>query len=968
MSSNPSISWKKRPKFNPSRLPKFRSEENAWESVKSHRQHYHDAMHKVENVVSEVTVARGAKLKNYETPEVHLVLPKRKKYSSIINKNATNNANNKNRKVFHQTYAPHFHTVKRTRNKVWNKLATPTPKANRKEAISQAIINALKTNTSRKPMPPTDPKKLDRLSVKQRVAVKVGACQNDPSKAQELRERINKIVKQKAIDLFYYSKGKNAIAEHKKIVHTFSPEKRREKIFIVGKQKSDALKKVKKNRKRVEKEIIKRRLDHANKNARLKKIREEKGVIQQSKMKLLCAIKLASRSSVWWWKLEEGRLLKKAKLRKIMAARAIQEWWKKMLEKAESDARIKFFAETSAARTIQRFYKRYVCKSSGLHAEKSVEIVKRFLIDYQKAESNFSKLVKRYRYKAITVQRLWRRFARISKARLKVLGKMWDAKESQIIVEVYNRRIKSGRKMKAAQKKAMAEDLEARKKNSSKGVPRRTTKKKKKKKAKQNRKKELATLEEEEKKPEGVMDDTKSNNDDNIDDMEEKAAQEESTKNAIMGGTREKRLSLPPEEVRKLMMETLKLSDRKPEPGEIGAAAKGPKSMKVDRKVRMKLLKRCLREKRTKFREDIPELKRKERKRQLKSLRFTMDEVRTLVQNDSRSNRKGSKLLNDKLSIMGNERLVYRALMLYVYSILKPKEIEHLIEEGIEMTEAMYTKKSEKEIRQERKELRKYLSSTIIDTIILSNVNEIIDEKQRILDLIEEENQRTLKIEMEIAAAKAAKVKRNKDIEDDGEEEEEEEEEEEDDDNAADDDDDTEMKKDDVDSSNGSNTFITEGTGNMDNQQPIKSVKAKKKKKKKKKKEKSIFAKKPGSPPNKYLEGDEIYKVFSFDVRFGWIKTADLPKYESGEMRKYRAGDKDREPIQTVVTTPSKTTVNNNKPLSPEAILATSVVKDVFNVASANLHKKISEITEQFVEDMLFKSLENSIKVVMSKL
>ena len=162
MSSNPSISWKKRPKFNPSRLPKFRSEENAWESVKSHRQHYHDAMHKVENVVSEVTVARGAKLKNYETPEVHLVLPKRKKYSSIINKNATNNANNKNRKVFHQTYAPHFHPVKRTRNKVWNKLATPTPKANRKAAMSQAIINALKTNTSRKPMPPTDPKKLER--------------------------------------------------------------------------------------------------------------------------------------------------------------------------------------------------------------------------------------------------------------------------------------------------------------------------------------------------------------------------------------------------------------------------------------------------------------------------------------------------------------------------------------------------------------------------------------------------------------------------------------------------------------------------------------------------------------------------------------------------------------------------------------------------------------------------------------
>ena len=61
-STNPSAAWKKRPKFNPSRLPKFRSEENAWESVNSHRQHYHDALHKVENVVKEVTIARVAAL------------------------------------------------------------------------------------------------------------------------------------------------------------------------------------------------------------------------------------------------------------------------------------------------------------------------------------------------------------------------------------------------------------------------------------------------------------------------------------------------------------------------------------------------------------------------------------------------------------------------------------------------------------------------------------------------------------------------------------------------------------------------------------------------------------------------------------------------------------------------------------------------------------------------------------------
>ena len=74
-------------------------------------------------------------------------------------------------------------------------------------------------------------------------------------------------------------------------------------------------------------------------------------------------------------------------------------------------------------------------------------------------------------------------------------------------------------------------------------------------------------------------------------------------------------------------------------------------------------------------------------------------------------------------------------------------------------------------------------------------------------------------------------------------------------------------------------------------------------------------------------------------------------------MRKYRASDKIENQSKELCHS-SKTTVNNNKPLSPEAILATSVVKDVFNVASANLHKKISEITEQFVEDMLFKSLK----------
>ena len=209
-------SWKKRPKFNPSRLPKFRSEEAAWVSVSSHKQHYHDTLHKPEHILSEVTVARNTKLKNYDVPELHQILP-RSKSSNVHNK--------------HAVAVPHFHTVKRTRHKVWNKLATPTPKATRKAALSQAIVNVLKTNESRKPKPPSNPKSGDRLSAKQRATLKVSACQDNPTKAQELRQRINEIAKQKALDLFYYSQGKNVIAEHKKNIHSFSPHKKKSMLL-----------------------------------------------------------------------------------------------------------------------------------------------------------------------------------------------------------------------------------------------------------------------------------------------------------------------------------------------------------------------------------------------------------------------------------------------------------------------------------------------------------------------------------------------------------------------------------------------------------------------------------------------------------------------------------------------------------------------------------------------------------------
>ena len=158
--------------------------------------------------------------------------------------------------------------------------------------------------------------------------------------------------------------------------------------------------------------------------------------------------------------------------------------------------------------------------------------------------------------------------------------------------------------------------------------------------------------------------------------------------------------------------------------------------MKIDRKIRMKLLKRCLREKRLKFRESIPEMKRKERQRQLKSLRFTMEEVRTLV--NTKRKRQGSKLLHDKLTIMGNKRLVYRALMLYVYTVLGPNEIRDLIEEGLEMTEAMYTKKSIKQLKIKRQDADACVSY-VLNKHVMEKVDWAIAEKQRNLNKTEEE-------------------------------------------------------------------------------------------------------------------------------------------------------------------------------------------------------------------------------------
>ena len=81
-----------------------------------------------------------------------------------------------------------------------------------------------------------------------------------------------------------------------------------------------------------------------------------------------------------------------------------------------------------------------------------------------------------------------------------------------------------------------------------------------------------------------------------------------------------------------------------------------------------------------------------------------------------------------------------------------------------------------------------------------------------------------------------------------------------------------------------------------------------------------------------YLTGDKVFEVFSFDTRFGWIKTVDLPKYISGELQKYRAGEKEEEQKSEASASEKEDdhTVHN---LPLEGRLARSVVEDIFNTA-----------------------------------
>ena len=99
--------------------------------------------------------------------------------------------------------------------------------------------------------------------------------------------------------------------------------------------------------------------------------------------------------------------------------------------------------------------------------------------------------------------------------------------------------------------------------------------------------------------------------------------------------------------------------------------------------------------------------------------------------------------------------------------------------------------------------------------------------------------------------------------------------------------------------------------------------------------------------------------MFSFDTRFGWIKTADLPKYISGELQKYRAGEKEEEQKSEASASEKEDdhTVHN---LPLEGKLAISVVEDIFNTALSHVYQEFKQVSQPFVDNVLLQSVKNA--------
>ena len=97
--------------------------------------------------------------------------------------------------------------------------------------------------------------------------------------------------------------------------------------------------------------------------------------------------------------------------------------------------------------------------------------------------------------------------------------------------------------------------------------------------------------------------------------------------------------------------------------------------------------------------------------------------------------------------------------------------------------------------------------------------------------------------------------------------------------------------------------------------------------------------------------------MFSFDTRFRWIKTADLPKYISGELQKYRAGEKEEEQKSEASASEKDDQTVHNLPLRR---IARSVVEDVFNTALSHVYQEFKQVSQPFVDHVLLQSVKNA--------
>lgn len=744
-----------------------------------------------ENVVIHVKVSPHLKLVNFEKPQPHHV--RNDSFASRFSpKSRTNDGA--------VTAVDHFHIQRRARTEVFKKLSTPTAKTVSSSTTSTLI---LKENTVRKPLPPNKGER-KHLPPAHRVASKLSEYRTDQAKAQALRDRLGKIEKLKKQNAMFYSNGKNCVVHNKLLSRngSYSAKTKLKKLMQNSNKREKAIVNASIARLRCREKKLEKVEILATANLRFKRAREKQLSHERRIRSLASSIALAARTASMCEHLDECRFLRKAKLQKIMSCRKIQRWYRKHYAIRQNYDHDRFIKKMAASRVIARYLRKYYLPKKSVAKETSALLLRKFLEDLQCESSSFTKLVKRYRYKAICVQRNWQTFKAITKARMKILNKLWDRREKEVIHLVYERRKRRMEKSLLAQKQAMTEDLELWRRERSSAIPTAET-----------RADQKALLQKKE------------------------------------NGIREKKLNLPPETIQQLMVEALNKSSRRPGPGEIGAETRGPKSMRVDKKVRQELLADFLRKKRIKFRKDIPNLKKKERARLLKKTRFNEDNVKLLIRD--KKNITSNGMLGKKIgSARDQDDVIRRVLHLYIYSTIRPGDIDLLIEQGIDITEQGYEKVAKDPISDPFQ-----LQTKDAASVVPSSKSVAMDAyiKTIVMDLVSTLQLSTVVVKKYVAANDTEEnvlniaLPVNNDVE-------------------------NTVASADCDDSRS----FPAGKKNM--HPAAKTLPTKRR----------ILVDRKKS---NFLTGDEVFKVFVFDLRYGWIRASDREKYATGKLtRKFEYG------------------------------------------------------------------------------